>query len=81
MAGPGGLLGLVKKDEEEDMGPDLGAMDSSAKEEAATALADAVKGGDSAAIADAFQTMYDLCATKMEEPEEEPEEALDDLEM
>ena len=75
------LLGLgKKKPKEEEGGLDMGAMDSSAKEEAASALAEAVQAGDSTAIVDAFQTMYDLCATKMEEPEEEEEESLE-LEM
>lgn len=75
------MLGIGKKKPGAEMDDDMASMGSSAKEEAASALAEAVSGGDAAAIADAFQTMYDLCASGSEDDYDEPEEDSAELEM
>jgi hypothetical protein len=75
------MLGIGKKKPGAGMKDMESGLDSTAKEEAGQALADAIAAGDGAGIAAAFQDMYDLCAEPAEMPEEEPEEALDDLEM
>lgn len=64
------FLGLGKKKpgaEEDPMDEPIESEDDgsedAAHDDAAVALADAVKGGDAKAIRDAFKTMYDLCAS------------------
>lgn len=52
-----GLLAILGKEPEGEED-----LDGEAKRQAAQDLASAVKGGDSGAIVDAFQRMYDLCS-------------------
>ena len=56
------MLVMSKKKPEpgKEEGEDLDAL-MEAKKEAAADLADAVKGGDADAVAEAFTEMYDLC--------------------
>ena len=60
MAKPGGMklligLGGPSKDDSDE------EMSTSAREDAAQAMIDAIGAKDPAALADAMQTMYDLC--------------------
>ena len=61
-SGPAALvLALGKKSKGEDDETDADAYSDDEKEEAGTALADALKGGDGMAIYDAFEALKRLC--------------------